>query len=308
MCLFPRLMLNPKYLGNTKNKFRPPELKDNRVKYVPVSCGQCLECRKKKAMEWRVRLLEEFKHQKKGAYVTFTFSDQSIIKIAERYNLEDVNEIAKKAVRLFLERWRKKYKSSIKHWLITELGGKYDRIHLHGFIFSKVDKNIITDLWSYGFCYYGYNLNEKCINYVVKYLTKIDTKHKEYKPIICCSPGIGKSAINNKLISWTKFNEIETEDNILVNGKRFPLPNYYRNLLYNDEEKEKIWIQHINKQTRFVLGEKIRTRTIEEMKIYESKLQEAQRFSKSLGYIPLFKWDKKDYNYHNYKINLKDPP
>ena len=39
--------------------------------------------------------------------------------------------IATLAVRRFLERWRKKYKKSVKHWFVTELGGKFtERIHL----------------------------------------------------------------------------------------------------------------------------------------------------------------------------------
>ena len=32
---------------------------------------------------------------------------------------------ATRAVRFFLERWRKEYKKSLRHWLVTEIGGNY---------------------------------------------------------------------------------------------------------------------------------------------------------------------------------------
>ena len=49
-------------------------------------------------------------------------------------SLEEIeNETAKTAIRLFLERWRKKYGRSTKHWFITELGhDNTERLHLHG--------------------------------------------------------------------------------------------------------------------------------------------------------------------------------
>ena len=44
-----------------------------------------------------------------------------------------------------------KYKKSVKHWLVTELGGKFtERIHLHGIIFTNEDDKTIQNLWKYG--------------------------------------------------------------------------------------------------------------------------------------------------------------
>ena len=52
MCLYPKKIKNPKYLPNKKNNNNPPEITDERVKYVPVGCGNCMECRKQKKREW----------------------------------------------------------------------------------------------------------------------------------------------------------------------------------------------------------------------------------------------------------------
>ena len=48
MCLFPKLIINKKYTITKKNGGIIPEMKDERVKYVPVGCGKCIECLKKK--------------------------------------------------------------------------------------------------------------------------------------------------------------------------------------------------------------------------------------------------------------------
>ena len=42
------------------------------------------------------------------------------LKVLQGYELD--NAIAAYAIRKFLERWRKKFKKSLRHWLVTELG------------------------------------------------------------------------------------------------------------------------------------------------------------------------------------------
>jgi hypothetical protein len=40
-------------------------------------------------------------------------------------------------------------------------------------------------------------------------------------------------------------------------GTKIGLPIYYRNHIYNDEEREKLWLQKLDKEERWVLGVKI---------------------------------------------------
>ena len=61
MCLYPKLIKNPKYIPNKKNNYNPPICTDERIMYVPIACGNCFECMKKKAREWKIRLNEEIK-------------------------------------------------------------------------------------------------------------------------------------------------------------------------------------------------------------------------------------------------------
>ena len=77
MCLYPRLIPNPKFRTSKKRGYYKPSLHDARLNYVPVACGKCYECRKKKAREWRIRLAEEIRHNK-SYFVTLTIDDENL--------------------------------------------------------------------------------------------------------------------------------------------------------------------------------------------------------------------------------------
>ena len=195
MCLYPKLIQNPKYTNTKKNGGNIPPIKDNRVTKVPIGCGKCIECVKQKAREWQVRLLEDVRHHKNGMFVTMTFSNESIAKLAKEikglkgYDLD--NEIATLATRRFLERWRKKYEKSIRHWFITELGHEgTENIHMHGIVWTDESIEEVERIWNYGIMWKGKYLgegkyknfvNEQTVNYLTKYVHKIDQKHKYYK-------------------------------------------------------------------------------------------------------------------------------
>ena len=205
MCLYPKLIRNKKYRENKKNGGVIPPITDIRTTYVPIACGQCMECMKAKSREWQTRLMEEIKTSTNGKFVTLTFSEEQLNKIKQKvireikineknYQNKDIeNEIARTATRLFLERWRKLHKKSIRHWLVTELGHQgTERIHMHGILFTDKTKEEIEQIWKYGMIWIGKYVNEKTINYIVKYIYKQDEQHKSYKPKILASIVTGK--------------------------------------------------------------------------------------------------------------------
>lgn len=305
MCLFPKLIKNPKYKPNKKNNYNPPTCIDERTMYVPIACGVCMECMKKKSREWQIRLNEELKttNYKNAHFVTLTFSNEELQKLCEEKKSEESNYIATIAVRRFLERYRKENKKSIKHFLITELGGEHtERIHLHGILWG--DKEKIEKHWKYGYIDFGKYVNQKSINYIVKYITKIDTKHKNYKPIILCSKGIGRIYIEKPISQQNYYNENETNENYrLPTGEKIALPIYYRNYIYTEEEREKLWLKKLDKQERWILGQKIDISTQKGIEMYNNILKNAQKKNKKLGYGDDSKdWEKKSYNVTIHKI------
>ena len=77
MCLYPQLIKNPKYKSSKKRGYYVPKNYDKRTEYVPVACGKCFECRKKRAREWRIRLAEEIRHNK-SYFITLTIDDENL--------------------------------------------------------------------------------------------------------------------------------------------------------------------------------------------------------------------------------------
>ena len=275
MCLYPTYVKNPKYKPNKKNNGRPPICKDRRLFYIPVKCGCCIECRKEKQREWRVRLEEELRSNF-GYFTTLTISPEHIKKLETNTGLkweENPNEIATKALRLFLERVRKDTGKSIKHWCVTELGENNDRIHLHGIFFGQKSAELIRKHWKYGFVFIGYTCNSRSVNYMTKYMLKVDIKHPTFKQIVLASKGIGSGYFDRLDYLWQKQNykNINVATYTFRNGTKMAMPKYYKNKIFTEKEREKMWINNLNRGLLWIYGEKVRAddwKTIDNLRKY----------------------------------------
>lgn len=280
MCLYPRFIRNKKYEKNKKNGGIIPAVRDNRTLHIPIPCENCMECRKKKAREWMIRLQEDIKTNTGAKFITLTLSNESIKKLNEEImqegphiwtikEYERDNKIATLAMRKFNERYRKKYKKALRHWTITELGHNgTENIHLHGIIWPKCDLDEIEKIWGYGWVW-KYKIekgqkinyvNNRTINYITKYVHKRDDIYKHYKAIILTSPGIGNNYIKTINARKNKFNgNITNETYKTSTGHKMSLPKYWRTKIYNDDEREILWLMSMDKETQWVCGEKIKT-------------------------------------------------
>ena len=231
--------------------------------------------------------------------MTLTFSNESLIDLMKRYKVTESNAVATIAVRLFTENWRKKYKKTIRHWLCTELGHEgTERIHLHGILFTDKTKEEIMNKWIYGIVHFGDYVNERSINYIIKYITKIDRAHKNFIPKVLCSNGIGKRYIENGNINNNIFKGHETNEAYrLPDGHLSSLPIYYRNRIYNENTRERLWINKLDKGERWLNGKKYNINNENEEKRYLRDLEFYQRQNKIKGYgDDTNEWKKENYN------------
>lgn len=258
MCLYPKRIKNPKYkesLNNIEGVFNIPS--DARLLYIEIPCGYCIECRKKKAREWGVRLKEELKNYH-GVMVTLTFSEESIDKLCKEFNSNECNGIAYRGLRRFCERWRKIYKKTIRHFVITELGHEgTERIHLHGILFEPKNENNITrenlfKIWQYGWVHCGSYCNHRTINYILKYIMKEDLDHKGYIQKIYASKLLGKSEYIEKNCF---FNYENTKDTITnEKGYKIAVPEYYKRKLWTSEQREFIRLRKEDEHKFYIGG------------------------------------------------------
>lgn len=317
MCLYPRVYRNKKFEKNKKNGGLVPPVLDTRTLYVPIACGNCMECRKQKSREWQVRLQEDIKKHKNGKFITLTLSNEEYAKLAmeikgaEGYNLD--NEIAIKAMRRFNERWRKKYGVAIRHWTVTELGHKgTENIHLHGILWTNESYATIREIWKYGYIYPRPDqerktwVNNVTISYMTKYVSKMDMQHKTYKSKILTSNGIGGNYTERETnIRRNKYNGENTEETYRTEtGHRMKLPIYWRNKIYSEEEREQLWIMKLDKEERWVNGVRIDISKGEEK--YFKVLELARKANAELGYGNNQKdWNRQEYEHQRREIIIR---
>lgn len=287
MCLYPTRIRNPRYLPTKRNNFNPPQPLDERLRWIDVPCGHCYECLKQKANSWRFRLQEEIKDQN-CLFVTLTFNDEALQELAgnqcakENQNATEYNNgLAKAAVKRFRERYRKKYHYSPKHWFVTELGGEYGRIHLHGILFTTISKEELDKLWKYGFTYVGEYVNTKTINYIVKYMFKQSEINRLYTPIVLTSPGIGKNFRNRYDYNALSVNKTKVR---LSNGTEIEAPTYYKQSRLTEDEKVALHLKNITKDETWIDGIRYVNNEKNEITINKARKQ-AQEYYESLGYL-----------------------
>lgn len=328
MCLYPKKITNRKYTVNDKNGGNVPlpplvgydengiEIYDERVLTVNVGCGRCQECCNQRAMQWQVRLSEEIKDWKYMYFVTFTFSPKGLREVCFRNGLsiDKVNAAATYALRKSLELYRKYNKKSYRHFFVTELGHEgTERIHMHGILFMdteqdfeiierKKDGNMCRwKYWRYGNIFVGDYVNQASVNYMVKYMQKIDTDHKNYVGIILASPGIGRRFIDHlKEAGKTgtyKYRPKHTKDYYrLNNGCKVKLPKYFSNKFLNEDERELKWREFMDADKTTIKGNTYFHKETDNYtigRIYEK----AQEINKQAGFGDDSKeWKKMEYN------------
>ncbi|WGL30932.1 replication initiator protein [Dipodfec virus UOA04_Rod_542] len=209
--------------------------------YLEVPCGYCIGCQKSSNNQYRIRLLYEVRSHPPGSclFLTLTFDDEHLTRFEKDPN---------KAVRLFLDRVRKRYGKQIRHWIIGEYGTLHGRVHYHGILFNVPeelstvyevehpgDHPIIRELWSYGFVFVGY-VSDKTCSYITKYLTK-SINGKKVRPRIISSKGIGSSYLESDDARLHKGGS-QLQPFMMLSGYPQALPRYYYNKIFTEVDKQ----------------------------------------------------------------------
>lgn len=251
-CERPRRILNRRYKDMTSvervryamlnyGTFHPPD------EYVEVPCGYCHSCKKREMNDYRIRLLYEVRRPldpgRINLFVTLTFNDDYLEKFADDTN---------RAVRLFLDRMRKRYGKQVRHWFIGEFGTLQGRPHYHGILFNCPDKignspygehsgqNLeLESVWQYGFVFAGF-VSDATAGYITKYLTK-DLNGKKVRPRVISSFGIGS---NYLVTDDAKLHCLNGYQPFITNGSYiYALPRYYRDKIFSEFERQNMTLE-----------------------------------------------------------------
>lgn len=217
---------------------------------VPVPCGKCPDCLKRRLASWSFRLEVESLNWEKQFFVTLTY-DTDHVPISENTFMT----LDKFALTNFFKRLRKEV-GKLKYYACGEYGTRNKRPHYHIILFgnSNLTENDIISAWidpltksSFGDVYFG-KVEPASIRYTVQYYDKgewrkahrRDDRLPEFSRM---SQGIGASFLTASQIKH--FLENPEKGYIYdKEGRKIAIPRYYKNRLYDYLSSDKVVANH----------------------------------------------------------------
>lgn len=233
--------------------------------HFELPCGCCMECRIQYSQQWTTRMLHELHYHEEASYLTFTFAPGVL---QNEYDLGGSYIHIQK----FIRRLRKRYpEKDIRYVVSGEYGkqaeeskGEGLRPHYHMILYGYYPGDAkfyttnengdplyiseeISRLWKNGHILLG-EVNETTCQYVTKYIQKKlngDTEEvrKNYERI--CEYTGEVFSVEKEFMQSSKrpaigrrfveeyFSDIFDYDQIIIDGKKRPVPYYYTRLLEN---------------------------------------------------------------------------
>ena len=95
-------------------------------------------------------------------------------------------------------------------------------------------------------------MNERTINYIIKYITKRDEGSPEFNGKIFTSKRIGIGYINKNTLRRHRYQDRFTEETYKTeSGIKVALPMYYKQKIWTDQEREALRIIKEEKQIKY---------------------------------------------------------
>ncbi|QXN75173.1 replication initiator protein [Microvirus mar35] len=254
-------------------------------RYLVVPCGKCAVCRKKRASEWAYRMRVEMQHyaprgtvyirrrQERPRHGGSSWVDPH--RNARVYfgtltvdssNIDSVSSDPAMYLRRFFERYRKIVGKSLRHWVVTDLGGVKGRFHFH-FLFFDCDYRFLrplprgerfelsngyvvtsshpagelVKLWQYGEVFIEPAEGPAAASYISKYMLSEHPLNPDFVPAVYCSPGLGRSLVTDEFLRYWRtgdkipvFMEYDVRKGVYY---RIALPRYYCNKIWDSDDR-----------------------------------------------------------------------
>ena len=112
-------------------------------------------------------------------------------------------------------------------------------------------------------------------------MLKVDIKHKTFKQIVLASKGIGSGYFDRIDYLWQKQNykNIEVATYTFRNGTKMAMPKYFKDKLFTDREREKMWINNLNRGILWIYGEKVKA---DDWKTIDNLREHWQKFGRDV--------------------------
>lgn len=213
---------------------------------MPVPCGKCPQCVKRRLTGWAFRLQQQLKVSNEAHFLTITY-DNKHIPISSGF----LPTLCKSDLQLFFKRLRKAHpkEERIKYYAVGEYGTKTARPHYHCVLFNA-HLNKIDPAWQLGNIHYG-QVNGASIAYTLKYMQKSklqrlggwiygDVDDDREAPRSLMSKGLGENYLSENMVKWHQQDVLNRSYLTLEGGKKISMPRYYKDKVYQWWEKNMI--------------------------------------------------------------------
>lgn len=204
---------------------------------VPVPCGKCPNCKKRRVDEWVFRMMEEDKISSSSYFITLTYNTDTV-----PISKNGFMTLSKKDYQDYMKRLRKLNKTTLKYYAVGEYGTKNKRPHYHAIIFNIEDKETIFKAWQNKGTVHVGQVSGDSIAYTMKYIDKITNKKQHARddrqpefPLM--SKGIGKNYITEQTKNWHK-SDLSRMFVVRPGGHKVSMPRYYKNQIFTDHERD----------------------------------------------------------------------
>lgn len=214
--------------------------KDENKNSMPLPCGKCPACLKRRVSGWSFRLTKQAEVSTSALFVTITYDTKNVPITKNGYMTVSSEDVTN-----FFKRLRRLEQNKISYFLASEYGGRTKRPHYHAIIFNTTHEKIII-AWALknqplGAIHFG-DVNGASIGYTLKYMCKPrdQRKHQNHDielPFQRMSKGLGKNYLTDKMIQWHHQCPNERMYVNLKDGKKIAMPRYYKQKIYNAEQR-----------------------------------------------------------------------
>lgn len=214
---------------------------------VPVPCGRCPPCKKRRASSWTFRLMQEDKVSTSSYFITLTYDTDNV-------PINDSGQLTlnKRDWQLFMKRLRRQTTTyvkkhdvpnpTIRYYAVGEYGSKRYRPHYHAIIYNVPDVELIYSSWELGTVHIG-TVSGASVAYTSKYIDK-PTRIPAYEgddrlpEFSLMSNGLGKNYINAKSRTYHQSDPTGRYYVSTDTGLKLAMPRYYRDQLFTDAQKK----------------------------------------------------------------------
>jgi len=210
-----------------------------RLDTVPVPCGKCPYCLKRKVSSWAFRLRKEDERSGASFFVTLTYESAPLAN-------SGYMTLLKRDVQLFFKRLRKAtFGTTWKYYAVGEYGSENWRPHYHIILFAstyRTKNELLIELhkaWNQGVIDVG-TVTGASVAYTLKYVQKptripVHKNDDRLPEFSLMSKGLGENFLTNETKDFYRKNL--SENYVIQDGYKMAVPRYYRERMLSSDDK-----------------------------------------------------------------------